>query len=50
MSDSRLDEVLFRADGTAGVVAVETGEREATLFVRAGDGGTRMEMQPCAAR
>ena len=40
MSDSGLDEVLFGADGTERVVAVETGEREATLFVRTADGGT----------
>jgi DNA polymerase I len=40
MSDSGLDEVLFGADGAERVVAVETGEREATLFVRTADGGT----------
>ncbi|MBV9852258.1 MAG: DNA polymerase [Armatimonadetes bacterium] len=46
MSDGRLDEVLFGADGTERVVAVETGEREATLFVRAEDGATRTETRP----
>ena len=33
----RLDIVLFGADPTEKIVAVETGEKEATLFVREGD-------------
>ena len=41
MSDARFDEVLFGADPTEKVVAVETGDREATLFVREGDGDSR---------
>ncbi len=36
MSEARFDEVLFGADPTERVVAVETGERAATLFVREG--------------
>ena len=37
MSDSRFDEVLFGSDPTKNVVAVETGDRDTTLFVREGD-------------
>ncbi len=34
----RLDVVLFGADPTEKIVAVETGDREATLFLREGEG------------
>ena len=37
MSDARFDDVLFGADPTPSVVAVETGDRDATLFLREGD-------------
>ena len=37
MSESRLDVVLFGADPTEKILSVETGDREATLFVRDGD-------------
>ncbi len=37
MSDARFDQVLFGADPSEKVVAVETGERETTLFVRDGE-------------
>lgn len=37
MSETRLDQVLFGADPTEKIVAVETGDRDATLFVRAGE-------------
>jgi DNA polymerase I len=47
MSDGRWDTVLFGADGTERVVAVETGEREATLFVRSTEGdGTETQTRP----
>ncbi len=35
--EGALDEVLFGADPTERIVAVETGDREATLFVREGE-------------
>ena len=38
MSDTRLDAAIFGADPTPRIVAVEAGQREATLFLR--DGGT----------
>lgn len=37
MSDARFDEVLFGADPTEKVVAVETNDRDTTLFIREGD-------------
>jgi len=37
MSESRLDVVLFGADPTEKIVAVETVERETTLFLRQGE-------------
>ncbi len=37
MSEERLDEVLFGAEPTERIVAVETGDLEATLFVREGE-------------
>ncbi len=37
MSDAHFDQVLFGADPTERVVAVETNDRDATLFLREGD-------------
>ena len=37
MSEGRLDEVLFGVDPTEKIVAVETSDKEATLFLRDGD-------------
>ena len=37
MSESRLDAVLFGADPTEKIVAVETSDRDVTLFVREGE-------------
>ena len=37
MSEERLDEVLFGADPTEKIVAVETSDKDATLFLRDGD-------------
>jgi DNA polymerase I len=45
MSDGRLDEVLFGTDSTEKIVAVETSDRDATLFLRDGD-ETRTKIVP----
>ena len=37
MSETRFDDVLFGADPTEKIVALETGDRDTTLFIREGD-------------
>lgn len=46
MTDRSLDEVLFGADPTQRVVAVETADRDVTLFVRGDDDVVRREKKP----
>ena len=44
MSEERLDEVLFGAERAEQIVAVETGDRKATLFVREGEATVRRRL------